>query len=178
MKLLSLLLLLTVLLFTNCNKEERELLENAENVLPGKWNISQFELGPGNSSEIRYERRLIPNDTILQDIGSISIDEFSIDSLGLDDGGIRSAQILCELSIGQEQFSYSMKSLFISGEELFARFESNRIGIDTINTVGEEFLSSSNIFFDNYYIFILDNNNVELQESNGISRHSIKLTRM
>ncbi len=163
-------------LITGCSKEKEALLIQAETILPGKWNMESIQL-PGYGLGITYLGHTFTTDTILFNVGSFEIFEFSTDTLHYSDAEHEKVNFI--LQIDDEQFPYGIRSLFMSGEELFAGFEHNGPpGIDTIDTPAEAFIWSSFIFSNNYFITILDNDHVELRKANDRDRNIITWRRL
>ena len=175
MKPLCQLLFLTLPLSFSCNLEEGRLLNRSEDVLPGTWQIESVAL-PGYGLGITYEGNTFYGDTILYDVGEIEIEQFQSSRLDLQstDG----YHVPCTLTLKNEIFDYRIDRLFISGDELFAGFRPSGEGVNIIDTPGEEFLSTSHIFNNNYYIVIIDDNHIRLEKGNNRQGHVLTLERM
>ncbi|HZY10423.1 MAG TPA: hypothetical protein VFF29_04650 [Bacteroidota bacterium] len=169
------LLLLTLALSFSCNLEEGRLLNRVEDVLPGNWHIESVEL-PGYGLGITYEGNTFYNDTILYDVGTIEIAPFDIEKLDLQNPN--APPVPCLLTIKTEAFPYQIKRLFISGDEAFSNFGYAGEGVNIIDTPGEEFIWSSDIFDNNYYIVIIDDNHIRLEKGNNRDGHVLTLERM
>lgn len=158
-----------------CASDQVQLLRQSEDVLPGDWNIVSIQL-PKYGTGVTYQGNTFITDTILYDVGSIYISEFSADTLSLQN--ISQSVVSCTLQIGDEYFPYGLDALFISGDEIFSGFTYNGpAGIDTINTPGKAFIWSSYVFNNNYFISILDENHVVLSKASDRNNHKITLQR-
>lgn len=166
--------LLLVAICLSCNREEQHLITLAETVLPGKWRIEAVEI-PGNCGMI-YQGTSIRTDTIIFDVGTIEIDQFSIATLDFD---YEIPGVNCSVNIMNEEFPYMIKHIFITGSEIFAYFRWNGPqGVFEISTPGKEFLSSSHIFNENYYVVVEDNNHIQLEKGNDREGRVIHMVRM
>ena len=165
---------LLVAIFLGCNREEQHLLSTAETVLPGNWYIEAVEL-PGTYGTT-YQGSTIRSDTIIFDVGTIEIDQFSIAELEFD---YAVPGVNCSVEILNEEFPYMIKHIFISGSEIFAYFRWNGPqGAFEISTPVEEFIWSSHIFNANYYVVVKDNDHIQLEKGNDRERHVIHMVRM
>ena len=172
---------ITILLFAGillgCTNERMKLLSEAEKVLPGNWRIESVRL-PKDGLGITYQGNTFIADTILFEVGSIEINNFSADTLP-HLANHQHGKVKCNLTIGNEVFPIAITRLFISGDEIFSGFEYNGPhGTFPINTDGEKFFWSSRIFNDNYIITIINEDKVELGKSNDRHDHVITLNRL
>ena len=126
---------------------------------------------------ITYQGNTFYVDTILFDIGSIEIPEFSgdtLNSINLNPGKVR-----LTVTIENESFPYSINSLTTSGDEIFSIIRYNGPpGSFPIDTPGEKFLWSTFVFNSNYVITIIDNDHIELAKANDKNDHVITLKRL
>jgi hypothetical protein len=158
-----------------CRKEERLILDNVERVLPGSWEIESFEIS-GHGSGVTYDGVDFYHDTIMYGVGEIDISSFRIQELDLQNPD--APPVPCVVSVGNEVFPYQIDHIFISGEDAFGGFRSSVTGVDTIDTLGEQFLSSSRIFNNNYYIVVVSEEHVRLEKGNDREGHVIVLRRL
>jgi hypothetical protein len=158
-----------------CDKDERQLLNRTEDILPGSWYIESVRL-PGNGHGITYAGVTFYHDTILYDIGTIDISSFDIQQLDLQNPN--PPPVPCVLSVFNEVFPYQVDRLFISVDEAFGSFSSSAQGVNIIDTPGEIFLSDSRIFRNNYYIVIVAVDHIRLERGNDREGHVITLKRI
>lgn len=157
----------------SCSTERMQILDKAEKILPGNWKIESVQL-PRDHNGVTYQGITFFTDTILYDVGSLELAEFSADTLSHEGDG----KVSCNVSIGADHFPFSLNFLTISGENIFTRFQYNGAhGIHYPNTPGEEFIWSSLIFNNNYVITIINNNLVELAKANEQHDNVITLRR-
>lgn len=167
-------ILVFVAIFLSCNQEEQHLLSSAEAILPGNWYIEAVEL-PANS-RITYQGNSIRTDTILFDVGTIEIGPFSIADLDQD---YEVPGVNCTATILNEVFPYMIKHIIIAQSEIFVYFRWNGpYGVYEINTPGEEFIWSSFIFNNSYYVVVTDNDHIQLEKANDRESHVIHMSRM
>lgn len=176
MKNVNYIVLLCITLLLGCNQEEKHLIRSAELVLPGEWHIETVEL-PKFAQGVTYQGNTIFSDTILHDLGEIYIPE--IDAFSFSLSNTNPPPVPCVLTIEQEVFDYQITRVFIVGKmEIFSTFDPAPHGISIVDTPGEEFLFSSRIFKDNYFIVIVDKNHVRLERGNDREDQVIVLKRI
>lgn len=174
MKSATFTLLFLVPIFLGCNREEKHLIATAETVLPGNWHIEAVELR-GNYG-IKYEGSPIRSDTIINDLGTIEIDKFSVAALDYD---YEVPGVSCRVEILNEEFPFMIKQIIITGSEIFGYFRWNLPeGVHEFDSTTEEFVWSSRIFNNNYYVVIKNNNSIQLEKANNRKGHVIYLERM
>ena len=170
------LFILLSILSISCTSERAPLMTLAEHVIPGSWTIESIRL-PGDPMGITYKGSTFFVDTVLFDLGSIDIPEFSADTLTsyIQNPG----KVRCTVTIENESFPYSITSLFPSGEDIFAviRYDGPD-GAFLIETPGEKFVWSSFVFNNNYIITIFDKDHIELAKANDQGDHVISLKRL
>ena len=84
----------------------------------------------------------------------------------------------CELIVDGEAFPFSMNNIFLSGKELWTNFGPNRPpGVYPIETLQQEFCSSSTIFRGNYVVYINDIDHMVFVRSTS-GKNSIYMSRI
>jgi hypothetical protein len=153
-----------------------KLLSQAESALPGSWHIESIRL-PGYGLGITYQGQTFYSDTILYEVGELEITSFSGDTLSYSDSQFGNVE--CTLLMDNQVFPVGIRTLFISGDEIFSGFEYNGPeGTFPIVTNAEKFFWSSNIFNNNYFIRIIDEDYVQLAKANDSDDHVITLRRL
>lgn len=159
----------------SCSADRLKLYEEAEQILPGEWAIESIQLpayGPG----ITYQGNTFVVDTILFDVGSVVISDFTVDHLNkLSD---YDTDIICTVTIGNEDFPFKIAHLSVSKDEWFSQFEYNGPdGSFPIVTPGEQFIWSSHVFNNNYIINVIDEDHIQLLKANDRDDDIISLSR-
>jgi hypothetical protein len=161
-----------LIIILSCNNENEEKLERIESILPGTWNIESFYV-PEYGTGLYYNGRTIRKDTILHDVGTITIPEFSIENLDLN-SKIRDT-IPIVLNIDNVNFKFQIEALFLSGSEYFAYFSPSQI---FKSSETQKFLDSTRFFYMNAYIVIDDNNSIQIQRSEEKDKYKLFLSRI
>lgn len=163
---------LFLIIILSCNVENENKLKRIESILPGTWNIEYFYV-PEYGTGLYYKGRIIRKDTILHDVGTITIPEFSIENLDLNSKIKDTIPII--LNIDNVNFNFQIDALFLSGSEYFAYFRPNEV---FKSSETQKFLDSSRFFYMNAYIVIDDDNSIQIQRSEEKDKYKLFLSRI
>ena len=168
-----LLCLLAFLFFTSCEKDKTPLyLDRIENTLPGDWKIVSYRRG-NLRRKVYFEGKVVPIGSIFLNIGSLYIPPFSVEDLNLYDQ--RFIPLACVLTIDQESFAFRIDYLL---PREFGLFLSIRANFSNPNSDTEKFVTSSNIFDDNFEVYIENENRIVfLHPGNELEGQKIVLER-
>ena len=174
MKSILYLLIIMSTILASCSKDNQQ-LQQAEMILPGTWKIESFQV-PKYGLGVSYAGNTFYVDTILYNIGSITIPEFSADRVHASMNP--ASKVPCEVTIGSEVFPFSIHQFYPSEGGLAIYFQFNGPdGSFPITTPEESFIWSSYIFQTNYRIEILDSKNITLTRLSN-EKHVIVLSKL
>lgn len=149
-------------LATSCTNDSHQISTTAEVNLPGRWRIVSISLS-ANPEGITYHGNTFYNDTILFDIGEFEFGSFNFHMSIWDEP--ESTPIACNLTLDTENFTFVINNLYISGPEMYGSFDQIIPGgIELIDTPGEVFVSTSQMFDRNYSFFMDGANHVRLEK--------------
>lgn len=169
--------MICTLLF-GCTSERIKILNEAEEVLPGNWQIESLRL-PADHLGTTYQGNTFYVDTTLSDVGTIEIPVFSADTLDFNspiDGKVR-----IEVNIDQEIFPFAIHYLLPYYEDsgIFLNIHWDfPAGVFVPQTDAEKFLLSSFILNENFIIQIIDNDHIEMRDANQFDGQKFTLKRI
>ncbi len=154
---------LLALLFclSSCTDKEAILLNEIEMNLPGDWHIDSMQIRP--LPTINHFGTLIDTDTVLKEIGTLSIPTFEVENLDLNADFQES--ILTTLEVDGVAISLELEHLFLSGGEYFVYLRLN----DTthLSTDAGIFIESTTLFNRNSFIDVVNADQIVIRQASG-----------
>jgi|GEM_PF-2934117 len=147
------------LLISSCDVDPNPDLEIAERVLPGNWNIESVNIST-MSGGVRFLGETLEKDTILSNVGTLTIPNFEMDSMSLSGNDV----IECTYTLNGESDYVHIESIFAISNESEVVYYWRRNGFinkDDADPDIKKFLDDSKLFWDNYYAEIIDTETVE-----------------
>ncbi|MEO0471191.1 MAG: hypothetical protein AAF206_16300 [Bacteroidota bacterium] len=149
--------LFSLLSLTSCDREEINLLDEVERVLPGTWQIDSIYVVPG--TEINYFGQVITEPTTISNLGEWRVPSFDTEDLDLSTNV--EASIASVLVMQGEETALPVDKLFLSQGEYFAYFRAS----SAIETPIEQFVSDVRLFRRNVYIDLIDDDRILIYDS-------------
>lgn len=146
----------------SCTDDNEELLGQIENILPGNWTIDSFYM-PAYGRGIRHNGDIIFNDTILYDVGVISIPIFSTDTLNYT---LQKGSHICSYNYQNEELDFTIESITVYSQDSHDEVDYFIYLSDNITsqTNVSNWINDSRIFNDNFVLKVIDNNRVTLND--------------
>jgi len=154
-----------IALFCSCTADTHQFTSDFQQILPGKWQIESIQL-QFRSDGITYQGNTFYHDTTLLDVGEIEFGSFGFREFSWDQPVTTS--IAGNLKIENESFPFVIDELILSGHEIFGFFYLDQNSwIDSIDTPGEEFVSSAHLFNSNYWVTMTGESHIRLETFNS-----------
>lgn len=149
--------------FFSCSNSEEELYNQVEAVFPGIWNIDTFYM-PVWGGGINHFGDEILVDTVLHDVGIISIPTFSTDTL---DYTKQTGTHDCTYSYQNIEVDFVIKSVSLyTDNDFFVHFRNDVID----NTLMSAWLHNTRILGDNFVLKIINEDQIQLIEPTDENR--------
>lgn len=157
----AIIILSTSLVFIACSNDTHQFSSTLEEVLPGKWQIASIYL-PADNEGITYQGQTFFEDTTLFDVGEVAFNPFFFYTSAWYVPV--SSTVHGTIKLEDEIFPFEINNLILSSDGIhgFLNPVINN-GIDTIDTPGEEFIWSSKILSNNYWIWTDGEQHIRLE---------------